>query len=224
MTRRLLLLIPMCVLVNGCLAQSGTTQADHDQLKVMLSQPFVRAAVTKPSARVAFQKSDRLPATRGRVTVVLARQPAADPANGARQWATTGMRQLRDSGWTVYATVCLPPRRSDDPSPPQDGAWDAWSFAAHAYKIVNGVSYFAIANGLGYVSGKVDTSIEMRVPGSQEPVSDLFPDRPPPLPVGTSCVETGELLTKKVANGPAVIMGESGTGRVGKDLRDENVR
>ncbi|TDD25501.1 hypothetical protein [Nonomuraea diastatica] len=123
------------------------------------------------------------------MTVVLADGPAAAPADEARRWAAKGMRKLRDGGWTVYATVCLPPRKSGDPDPPAEGAWDAWSFAAHAYKVVEGVSYFAIAQGLGQVSGDVEMTIEMRAPSSHEPVTDLFPDRPPPLPAGTSCVE-----------------------------------
>ncbi|MFI7706703.1 hypothetical protein [Nonomuraea sp. NPDC049480] len=223
MTRRLLL-VPICVLLSGCFASSATTQADHEQLEVMLSQPFVREAIDKPSTRVAFQKSDRLPATRGMVTAVLADQPAAAPADDARQWAAKGMQKLRDSGWTVYATVCLPPRKSDDPNPPQEGAWDAWSFTAHAYKVVDGVSYFAIAEGLGQLPGSIEMYIEMRAPSSREPVSDLFPERPPPLPVGASCVEAGGLPAKKVINGPAVVMGESGPGQAGKEPRNDNVR
>ncbi|TMR12402.1 hypothetical protein ETD86_32655 [Nonomuraea turkmeniaca] len=223
MTRRFLL-ASTCLLLSGCFASSATTQADHERLEVMLSQPFVREAIKKPAARAAFQKSDKLPATRGVVTAVLADQPAAAPADDARQWAVKGMRKLRDSGWTVYATVCLPPRKSDDPNPPQDGAWDTWSFAAHAYKIVDGVSYFAIAEGLGQLSGSVELSIEMRAPSSHEPVSDLLPERPPALPAGASCVEAGSLPTKKVANGTGVIIGESGRDQAGKEPQNDNVR
>ncbi|TDD12263.1 hypothetical protein E1292_02170 [Nonomuraea deserti] len=208
MTRRLLL-VPICVLLSGCAASDATTRADQAQLDVMMSQPFVSEAVKEPARRVAFRKSDDLPATRGTVTVVLAERPAAAPAGEARRWAAEGMRKLRDGGWTVYATVCLPPRESGDPDPPAEGAWDAWSFAAHAYKVVDGVSYFAVAQGLGQLSGDVEMTIEMRAPSSHEPVTDLFPDRPPPLPAGTSCVETGDLPAEKVTDGPPVVMGES---------------
>ncbi|HEX4812305.1 MAG TPA: hypothetical protein VFV66_06080 [Nonomuraea sp.] len=221
MTRRLAL-VPLCgVLLCGCTGTSGTTRADADRLNVLLSQPFVKEAVGKPSIRAAFQKSDDLPATRGTATVVLADQRTAAPADDARRWAQNGMRKLRESGWTVYATVCLPPRRSDDADAPEEGAWDAWSFAAHAYKVVDGVSYFAVAQGLGQVSGNVELSVEMRAPSSREPASDLFPERPPALAEGANCVESAALPDKKVADGPAVIMGESGPG---DGPRDENVR
>ncbi|MGV9303796.1 hypothetical protein ACWDLG_10525 [Nonomuraea sp. NPDC003727] len=223
MTRRLLL-VPICVLLSGCMAPSATTQTDQDRITVMRSQPFAGEAISKPSTRVAFQNSDRLRATRGQVAVVLTDQATGAPAEDARQWAVKGMRKLRDSGWTVYATACLPPRKSDDPDPPQDGVWDAWSFVAYAYKIVDGVSYFATADGVGQLPGRVKMSIEMRAPSSREPASDLFPDRPPPLPVGTSCVETGGLPAKKVTNGRMVVMGESGPDQAGKGARNDNVR
>ncbi|MEO3806152.1 hypothetical protein [Nonomuraea sp. B1E8] len=209
MSRRLLL-VPIYVLLSGCAASGATTRADQARLDVMLSQPFVGEAVKEPARRVAFRKSDDLPATRGTVAVVLADGPAADPAGEARQWAAKGMRKLRDGGWTVYATVCLPPRKSSDPDPPAEGAWDAWSFAAHAYKVVDGVSYFALAQGLGQLPGDVEMTIEMRAPSSHEPVTDLFPDRPPALPAGRNCVESGDLPSKKRTDGPPVVMGESG--------------
>ncbi|TDC07852.1 hypothetical protein E1267_12235 [Nonomuraea longispora] len=208
MTRRLLL-VPICLLLSGCVASEATTRADHERLDVLLSQPFVGEAVEEPARRLAFRKADDLPATRGMVTVVLADGPAAAPAGEARRWAAKGMRKLREGGWTVYSTVCLPPRESDDPDPPEEGAWDAWSFAAHAYRVVDGVSYFAVARGLGRLPDAVEMTIEMRAPSSREPVTDLFPERPPPLPEGKSCVETGDLPAGKVTDGPPVIMGES---------------
>lgn len=205
-----------CLAIAGCDDAGGGNAADSQRLRVMQSVPLLQKSIGTPVAVAGFTEGS-LPPRRGRVQAKLFAQNANDAPGTAQQQTRDAMTALRSDGWTVYFAACRPPLKPGDPAPPKDlvGPFPSeewWAFGAHAYKAMDGVSYFAAVNGNGRLKGSVSVDLDLRAPNSREATSDLFTDRPPALAAGSSCLEASGLPAKAAEAGPAVELDESAGG------------
>jgi hypothetical protein len=214
--RRLLAALAVLALATGCPGPaSEPTSVDEKRLAVAKSEPLL-ARDKQPSARAGFQTSKKVPAHRGSVDANLIDETAADPDATARARSAEFVQQLRAAGWTVYLTACIPPRAQGSPAPDKDDVppvqyADGWAFVAHAYKVVDGVSYFAAIDGHGSAGNKrVRVNLRLLVPQSTEPKADLFPDRPPPVAATTSCLDTAAPPAQRIVDGQAIEVDSDG--------------
>lgn len=155
------------LLLAGC-PSGGSSNADKDRLAFMQREPVLKLAIREPYAEVGFKISDKVPLHRSHIVAAL-----ADPVEPdvARKHGMQAVDSLRNSGWTVFYARC-----------------EEATFTAGAYKIAGDVSYHAQLTGAAK-DGATAVVLQLRAPHSQEPTSDLFPNRPAGL--ATTCLETG---------------------------------
>lgn len=151
---------------------SDVDTVDTVRLETLKREPVLKLAVGQPYAEAGFHVSDKLPAHRGKVTADL--NKPADPGKD-RDRAVEALKALRDSAWTVFYARC-----------------DHDGFTASAYRVVDGVSFYAQIDGSD-VQGK-NVVLQMRAPQSRESTSDLFPERPPAVAAGKTCLEADSSL------------------------------
>lgn len=199
------ILLVGCVLVLaacGGLAHPPVTGTDQHRVQVMLDEPIIRHA-----SNVRSHPAKRLTSEtwrRGAVSASVFSMYPKDP--GDRPVAEVTVRRtakalgvLRDSGWTIMSALCDTPG-SAGPGP----ASNAWSWKVTAYKHVSGVSYWAhLTAGASSGVGLVD--ITVRAPSVDDP-ADLFGDRPPGLPPGSTCIESPGLASADVQQGKPIMV------------------
>jgi hypothetical protein len=198
----------------GCQAESAS--ADQERLRVMQAEPVLKNAIGDPIAVAGFAEGS-LPARRGYIQATVFDQNTPNGPATAQQQTGAAMQALRSSGWTVYFAACEPPLKPGDPAPPRDlvGPFPSeewWAFGAHAYKIKDGVSYYAAVNGNGRLNGSAKVSLDLRAPNSREATSDLFADRPAAIAAGTSCIEAVDPPAQPSRVGLAAELDESAGG------------
>jgi hypothetical protein len=209
------------VVLVACLAAAGCDDAassstDQERLQVMMSEPLLKNSIGAPAGVAGFTEGS-LPPRRGRVQAKLFEQNTNDAPATAQIKTFESMKVLRYTGWTVYFVACLPPLKPGDPVPPKDliGPFPSeewWAFGAYAYKIKDGVSYWAAVNGHGRLKGSVTVDIDLRAPSSGETSSDRFGDRPPAIAENSSCLEANGLPAQPARSGVAVELDESAGG------------
>jgi len=161
------------LLLAGCPGRDEPSSGvDVARLETLKREPVLKLAVGQPYAEAGFHVSDKLPAHRGKVTADL--NKPADPGRD-RDRAVEAVEALRDSGWTVFHARC-----------------DHDGFLAAAYKVVDGVSFYAQIDGSDVPEKNV--VLQMRAPQSGESTSDLFPERPAAVAAGKTCLETDSSL------------------------------
>jgi hypothetical protein len=210
----LAVLVVVTAALAGCPAPNATTRADRERLELLRDE--ARALNAEETLAVAgWQNSRRLPPARGHLLGRLAEVATADAVTVARQETAEAIGALRANGWTVYLVACVPPWTDDEPvdedSVVPQPAFDAWTFVAYGYKVVDGVSYFVEVHGSGMQPpGRAAVSLRLIAPYSRETVTDLFPDRPPATEVGASCVERATPLDGLAVLGTPTVMDEKG--------------
>ncbi|GIH06833.1 hypothetical protein Rhe02_49000 [Rhizocola hellebori] len=219
MIRSLWVMVVLAGLAVAACDEAGSGEADQERLRVMQSEPLLSNAIGAPVAVAGFTEGS-LPPRRGRVQAKLFEQNANDAPTTAQLKTLDAMKALRDNGWTVYFVACQPPLKPGDPVPPRDliGPFPSeewWAFGAYAYKIKDGVSYYAAANGNGRLKGSAAVDLDLRAPSSKEAGSDLFADRPPALAPGASCLEANGLPAQAAKAGVALELDESAGGTGG---------
>jgi hypothetical protein len=163
--------------------------ADQDRLAVMQREPLLKQATRPPSAQAGFRVSDTLPVHRSKILANLVDATEADPAHAMRTRGTQALTALREGGWTVFHARC-----------------EQASFHANAYKIVEKVSYYAELTGKTEQTN-VSIFVQLRAPQAAESTSDFFADRPPALPTGRTCLETGAVTG---SDGTQIVLDELG--------------
>ncbi len=213
-----------CVLVlAGCPAPPGrerVTETDQHRLQVMLHLPIIRDA-TVSSQRPGTLLNATLGWDRGHVSAGLF---SADPAKGdasvtperIEERTAEALARMRGTGWTVMSTACEAPERDritasalPSPEPGQldaDPGSDEWEWSATAYIHVDNVSYWAQLSGAAVREGRGSVGIMVRAPNVDDP-PDLFPDRPPGLPAGSTCIEQPGVPPVNVEQGTRVEVG-----------------
>jgi hypothetical protein len=183
-TKHLVWVALAALLLAGCPESSeGGSDVDAKRLSALKGEPVLRLSV-QTYAEEGFRVSGKLPLHRSKVTADLNKTKD----DGDRERAAEAVKALRDSGWTVFHARC-----------------EAAAFAAAAYKLVDGVSFYAQIDG-SEVQQSQNVVLQMRAPHSRESKSDLFPERPPALAAGKTCLES------------AGSMGEEGTSIVVDEL------
>jgi len=182
------LLLAACAASAACSAAPAPKQEDPDarRVAVMRDEPLV---ARDPRAAI----SPATPAHRLMISASLFDEQAQNAGEVARKQTSDAMIALRENKWVIYFAACLPPDSDSDD--------DGWAYAALGYKIVDGVSYHATLDGSDSGS-RAQLTLRLIAPHSTEPRADVFPDRPPALEAGKSCVE---------ASSPPEVRQESGT-------------
>lgn len=200
------------LLLAGCPAVPQKTSLDVDgqRMAVMRDEPLV-GRDRDPSINPGFIVSDKLPAHRGMISADLFEEEAQNANEVARKQTSDAMIALRENKWVIYLAACLPPGKAPANFGDVVGFQyeDGWAFAAYAYKIVDGVSYSAELVGSGRGS-KAKLTLRLLAPHSSEPKADLFPDRPPSVEAGKSCIEASSPPEARVVTGTSTLMDETG--------------
>jgi len=210
----LAVLVTVAGVLAGCPAPDAGQQADDARLEVLRAE--AGAADAQVTTAVAgWQESDRQAPVRGQVQATIEELDATDAIAEAREGAARAIVALRESDWTIYFVACVPPRSGeeviDEDSALPTPIFDAWTFAAYGYKILDGVSYFARVNGVGTPPrNRAEVTLRLIAPYSGEAAADLFPDRPPATEVGASCVEQVAALDGLATLGTPTVVDEHG--------------
>lgn len=213
-----------CVLVLvGCaeaLGRERVTDTDRHRVQVMLDEPILRSA----GEDLTSQPGTLLTAdtwTRGSVSASIfsmypddGRTRPAPKVIARRTAEAVGV--LRESGWTITSALCDVPKREEpsgsaqpSPEPASASTSSYWSWKVTAYKHVDGVSYWALLTAAAVDSGVGLIDINMRAPNVDDP-PDLFADRPPGLPAGSTCIEKPGLVSADVRQGNPVELAPAG--------------
>ncbi|HZM74755.1 MAG TPA: hypothetical protein VFC19_03460 [Candidatus Limnocylindrales bacterium] len=181
------------VAVAACQTAPAPKQEDPDarRMAVMRDEPLVAR-----DPRAALSPAG--PAHRLMINASLFDDEAQNAEEVARKQTSDAMIAMRENRWTIYFAACLPPDSDDD----------GWAFAAYAYKIVDGVSYHATLDGSASGS-RAKLTLRLIAPRFAEPRADVFPDRPPALDAGKSCIEAGSLPEARQESGTPAVMTET---------------
>lgn len=202
----------LAVLLAGCPAPARRAPEDPDtrRMAVMRDEPLV-ARDSDPAIDRGFVISETLPAHRAMITADLLDVQAQNAGEMARKQTSDAMIALRENQWVIYLAACLAPGNA--PSNEDDVVGfqyeDGWAFTAAGYKIVDGVSYNAALTGTGR-GDRAKLSLRLIAPHSTEPRADVFPDRPPALEPGKSCLESSSPPQARVVAGVSTLMDEVG--------------
>ncbi|MFN2495661.1 MAG: hypothetical protein ABR608_07120 [Pseudonocardiaceae bacterium] len=227
-----MLLVLGCVLVlAGCPAPPGReriSETDQHRLQVMLNLPIIRDAQRVSGRRPGTLLNETLGWDRGYVSAGLF---SADPARGdvpvtpeqIELHLADALERLRGTGWTIMSASCKAPERDritasalPSPEPGQLGAdpgLDEWDWSATVYTHVDGVSYWAELSGGVFRNGRGSVGILLRAPNVDDP-PDLFPDRPPGLPVGSTCIERPGVPPVNIEQGIEFTVAERGSSQM----------
>jgi hypothetical protein len=215
------------VLVTGITAAGCTnllgprdviTAADRHRLAVMRADPIFRTTVPGTGDySLAGELWSPGSWRRGEVLAEIYRQLSSTgtlsplPVQAFARNLITGM-QAR--GWKAYYASCNV-QSFDGGTPAVTGGPATWTDIVYAYRIYQGVSYWASlwidindSDGPGFES---DVQATMLVPAASEP-ANLFPDRPAGIPVSQLCAARSSQLTAPVAQGsPIAVSPQSDT-------------
>jgi len=242
---RVVLAVLVCgLLLEGCPGLPGrerVTDVDRMRLQVMLDEPIIRDGERILGQRPGTLLDPDLGWDRGYAAATLF---AAVPDRGdrpvspvspeeAERRTADALGALRATGWTVLSASCEVPRRdrieaSTLPSAEPgevgtDPADDEWSWSATAYKHVDGMSYWARLAGRAVRTGLAGVSIRLRAPNVDDP-ADLFTDRPPGLPAGSTCIEEPGVPPIDVEQGTLVEVEERHSGFGGRSPNSPDQR
>ncbi len=180
------------------------TAADRHRLAVMRGDVVFKSAVPGSEFSVVGEMWDKSNWRRGQMyaTIYQTLSPTATMSPLPVQ-AFTGelLAGMEHRGWVVYYSACTfqsvyadtPPGEADGPT--------QWTNTVYAYRIYQGVSYWAdtraIINDRGDAQVRTgfasDVMVIMIAPEGSEPTSDLFADHPAALPLGSVCAaQAGE--------------------------------
>ena len=184
MTKHLVWVV-LAGLLAGCPGTRPKSPSDVDleRLSMISREPVFDLAVGEPYIIVDVRDSYKPPLHRGTVGADLNRLADAND----RDRTVEAMGALRDNGWTFFHTRC-----------------ERDFFTASAYKVVDGVSFYAQIDG-SEVQDASNVVLRMRAPNSREPNQDLFPERPAELGVGETCLETDRTAASE---GTAIMVDE----------------
>jgi hypothetical protein len=176
---RALVAVIGAVLVVGCTLPSldSTNDVDRRRAEVLRNEPIFGTLDRPPAVEVGWASAGPHDWRRPNAHGVLARwQPPPDPADAALDGGPRvrhALDALRESGWTVLWAKCS----TSNP---------LWLVVG--YQIRDGVSYWFELRG-EVTSSEGLLGLYLVAPHHFDP-DDLFPDRPPGLAVGGTCVET----------------------------------
>jgi hypothetical protein len=205
---RALAAVALLLSLAACGATEGpptdvVSQTDRDRAAVLIADPLMQSVVGQPVVSYGRFRSEKVgwdrTEVRGRV---YEHQPAATGAGPQPALVEVELIKvlttLRTGGWTIYWSLCTPP-----PAVPKEGEElpapvrmppgvardEAWQWVAFAFRVTEGVSYFALVSAeLDPDSGGAWIDVTMRAPQERDP-ANLFADRPKALAIGKACVD-----------------------------------
>jgi hypothetical protein len=177
-----------------------TSDVDRERAAFLSNDPVLKLAVSPPHVKPGVVHSEKLGWDRTEVSAELYQTvggtgPTAETVEREVTEATT---VLRDGGWKVHWEMCLPPPETDlsgmvteEPIPVPIARAPGYEWLAGAYKISNGVSYWALVIGvLG--DGDAFVQILLRAPNARDE-ANLFRSEPAAVAMEKACAEDGKV-------------------------------
>jgi hypothetical protein len=207
------------ILLAGCEVdplspQNVVTATDRHRLAVMRDDPIYKATVPGSVYDVVGELWSKDSWRRGfMIATIYQRSSPTDtmsplPVQAFVRQLLTGMQSRR---WIPYYSACTFQSLYGDTAP---GVFDGpteWTNTVYAYRIYQGVSYWASLHteaNAGADSGhgfQSDVRVSMTVPAASEP-ANLFPDHPAAIPVGSICAaQTGQLKAAVTQGRPITV-------------------
>jgi hypothetical protein len=195
------------------------TDVDRQRAELLSSDPVLATAVSPPEVVPGRLISTRVGWDRTEVRARLyAHKPAASGAGPTAGSVETELARtletLRQGGWTIYWTMCLPPPKqpsltdpmpTSEPMPADVARSEGFQWLAYGYKVTGGVSYWSMVSAQRLEDGDAWVDIVMRAPNARD-TSNLFVDRPKALPAGKTCPEDGQVKNAtEQAGSPAAL-------------------
>jgi hypothetical protein len=206
--------VAAAILLAGCEVdplspQNVVTATDRHRLSVMRDDPIYKTTVPGSGYYVVGELWSKDSWRRGfTIATIYQRSAPTDsmsplPVQDFVRQLLTGMQSR---GWIPYYSACT--FQSVNASTPPGGGPTEWTNTVYAYRIYQGVSYWAdIATDVnsttdpqvtkGFAS---DVRVTMTVPAASEP-ANLFPDHPAAIPAGTICAAQASQLKAAVTQG-----------------------
>jgi len=194
-----------------------TSDVDRERAAYLTSEPLIQAAVEPPLVKPGIVHSNELGWVRTEVQAVLYESSGGTGPSPATVEDEVGKATnvLRTGGWTVHWEMCLPPPQMvgmDASAPPTEAPIpvgvnraDGYEWIAAAYKIDEGVSYFALVIGVLVDGGDAVVEALMRAPNARDP-ANLFTSAPAALDKDKTCAEDGKVPTAvEQAGTPTII-------------------
>jgi hypothetical protein len=216
------LTVPTMLLLAGCPEPAPpdvTTQVDRDRAAVLQADPMVAKAVGPVKTTVGRVIGNQIGWDRTQVDLVLYDRAATAPPpvptpEQFQARVAAGLQALRAAGWRVIWTRCQAPQppqttpragasATASPSAPVSqtpSVSDWWVWTAYGYKIAGGVSYGFDLRAEYFHPGNGSVGLILRAPNHRDP-ANLFPDAPPALAAGTTCIEQPKTVLVTQSNG-----------------------
>ena len=200
---RLLGVVVLVGLVAGCGGTPPpptdvTSDVDRQRAAILSADPVLKLAVAPPVVHPGVVHSDKLGWDRTEVTAPLYQTVGGSGPTAAEveREVTEATAALRAGGWKIHWEMCLPPPESDlngmvteEPIPVPIARAEGYEWLAGAYKISNGVSYWALVIGvLG--DGDAFVQILLRAPNARDD-ANLFRPEPDAVATDKTCAEDG---------------------------------
>jgi hypothetical protein len=190
-----------------------TSDVDRQRAAILSEDPVLKLAVAPPHVHPGVVHSEKLGWDRTEVTAELYQTlgGTGPTALVVEQQVTEATSVLRQGGWKVHWEMCLPPPEVDlngmvneDPIPVPIVRAPGYEWLAGAYKITNGVSYYALVIGvLG--DGDAFVQILLRAPNARDD-ANLFRSEPAAVAMEKACAEDGKVSEKvEQAGDPTMI-------------------
>jgi hypothetical protein len=208
--QRVLLIVGAALLLAGCpgpIRGASTDDVDRARAARLRAEPILADAVgpvrVTPgrvlSEELGWDRSEvratvysRSAGSASAATPPAGLSPAATPPAGAAseilapadaETTLAGMvTGLRQRGWTVLWVSCTPP------AGPTGRPDDTWRWQTYAYRVDDGVSYWASLLGNVQRDGAGYISVALRAPHHRDP-ANLFTDAPAGVRPGDTCIE-----------------------------------
>ena len=167
----------------------------HDRLLVRAAEAPVIVPGMLRSTKLGWNRTE----VRARIAQLSKMSGPAVRPGAVEGELADALATMRSEGWLVYFAMCMAPPKAtatgQAPPPvriPAGIARDwAWQSIALAYRIDNGVSYYAqITTEFNDRTGDGWIDLVLRAPESHDP-SNLFPDAPKPLAAKATCLDDG---------------------------------
>jgi hypothetical protein len=192
--------VAAAILLAGCEVdpfspQNVVTATDRHRLAVMRDDPIYKTTVPGSVYSVVGELWSKDSWRRGfMIATIYQHSSPTDtmsplPVQAFVRQVLTGMQSR---GWIPYYSACTFQSLYGDTAPGVLDGPTAWTNTVYAYRIYQGVSYWASLyteantnadSGTGFQS---DVRVSITVPAASEP-ANLFPDHPPAIPVGSIC-------------------------------------
>lgn len=197
----------VALLLAGCPQASpgdATTRVDRDRAEFLRSDPVLARPVGPLHVEVGRVLDDTRGWDRTSVGGTVHQRKLADPPPVPAPEEFQGrvaatLSSLREGGWLpVWSRCQVPAPREPGSRLGPESDW--WVWDASGYRIVDGVSYGFVLRAEFSRPGNGSVSVRLLAPNHRDP-ANLFPDEPPALPRGGSCIEHAGIAAATSADG-----------------------